>query len=37
MKISWLKWDIICLKKENDGLRVRRPKEFNLALLGKWC
>lgn len=37
MKISWLKGDIICLKKENGGLRVRRPKEFNLALLGKWC
>ncbi|GAU41808.1 hypothetical protein TSUD_299740 [Trifolium subterraneum] len=36
-KINWLKWDRICLRKEEGGLGVRRVKEFNLALLGKWC
>jgi hypothetical protein len=25
------------LKKENGRLGVRRIREFNLALLGKWC
>jgi len=25
------------LKKEHGGLGVMRLKEFNLALLGKWC
>jgi hypothetical protein len=27
----------VCLEKESGGLRVRRVKEFNLSLLGKWC
>jgi len=36
-KIAWVKWDSICLPKEKGGLGVRRIREFNLALLGKWC
>lgn len=35
-KITWIKWDIICLKNEDGGLGVRRLKKFNLARLGKW-
>ena len=35
--ISWINWNTICLKKEEGGLEVRRIREFNLALLGKWC
>jgi len=34
-KMSWLKWDTICLKKENGGLGVKRLKEFNISLMGK--
>ena len=37
MKIAWVDWESICLRKEVDGLGVRRLKEFNIALLGKWC
>ncbi|GAU41975.1 hypothetical protein TSUD_306810 [Trifolium subterraneum] len=36
-KINWIKWDKICLDKEHEGLGVRRVKEFNISLLGKWC
>lgn len=36
-KIAWVDWDIVCLPKEEGGLRVRRLKEFNVALLRKWC
>jgi hypothetical protein len=36
-KISWINWNTICLKKEDRGLGVRRIREFNLSLLGKWC
>jgi len=36
-KISWINWDTICSKKEEGGLGVRRIREFNLPLLGKWC
>ncbi|GAU13302.1 hypothetical protein TSUD_42560 [Trifolium subterraneum] len=35
-KIAWIKWDTICLARENGGLGVRRLKEFNISLLGKW-
>ena len=27
----------MCSKKEHGGLGVRKLKEFNVALLGKWC
>jgi len=30
-------WNFVCLKKEVGGLGVRRIREFNNALLGKWC
>ncbi|XP_024636402.1 uncharacterized protein [Medicago truncatula] len=30
-------WDTLCSKKKYGGLGVRRLKEFNIALLGKWC
>jgi len=36
-KISWIGWNKICLSKDNRGLGVRRLREFNLTLLGKWC
>ncbi|KAK2414519.1 hypothetical protein QL285_037103 [Trifolium repens] len=36
-KIHWIKWDKICLDKEYGGLGVRKVKEFNISLLGKWC
>ncbi|GAU20544.1 hypothetical protein TSUD_131020 [Trifolium subterraneum] len=35
-KIAWIKWDTICLNRVNGGLGVRRLKEFNISLLGKW-
>jgi len=36
-KIVWVDWDAVCLSKEEGGLGVRRLKEFNVALLEKWC
>jgi len=36
-KIAWVKWESICLPKEEGGLGVRRLRLFNLSLLGKWC
>jgi len=30
-------WNSICKSKEVGGLGVRRIREFNVALLGKWC
>ena len=33
----WVGRDTVCLSKEEGGLGVRRLKEFNVALLGKWC
>ncbi|CAJ2673056.1 unnamed protein product [Trifolium pratense] len=36
-KVSWINWNTIFLRKEYGGLGVRQLKEFNLALLGKWC
>ena len=35
-KIAWIDWGSICVDKEVGGLGVRRIREFNLALLGKW-
>jgi len=35
-KLSWVKWDTLCLQRENGGLGVKRLKEFNLSLLDKW-
>lgn len=36
-KIIWVDWKSVCRSQEVGGLGVRRIKEFNLALLGKWC
>ena len=36
-KIAWVDWNSVCLPKEEGGLGVRRLREFNVALLGKWC
>jgi len=36
-KISWIGWNSICLRQECDGMGVRRLRDFNTALLGKWC
>jgi hypothetical protein len=36
-KISWIDWQTICRSKEVGGLGVRRIKDFNIVLLGKWC
>ena len=33
----WVDWNFVCLRKEVGGLGVRRIREFNSALLGKWC
>jgi len=30
-------WNTVCRSKEVGGLGVRRIREFNSALLGKWC
>ena len=35
-KITWVKWDTICLPKGKGGLEVKDIKTFNKALLGKW-
>ncbi|XP_024626821.1 uncharacterized protein [Medicago truncatula] len=35
-RISWIKWDNICLNKENGSLGVKRLREFNISLSGKW-
>jgi len=36
-KIFWIAWSSVCLGKEYGGLGVRQLREFNIALLGKWC
>ena len=35
-KLSWVKWDALCLHRKNGGLDVGRLKEFNFSLLGRW-
>jgi hypothetical protein len=36
-KISWIDWHSIYRSQEVGGLGVRRIRDFNIALLGKWC
>ncbi|GAU17907.1 hypothetical protein TSUD_330330, partial [Trifolium subterraneum] len=36
-KITWISWQTVCLGQEHGGLGVRQLREFNIALLGKWC
>ncbi|MCH83728.1 putative non-LTR retroelement reverse transcriptase, partial [Trifolium medium] len=35
-KISWIKWDIVCLPKKKGGLDVRDVRVVNISLLAKW-
>jgi len=35
-KMAWIRWDIVCLPKENRGLGIKNISNFNSALLGKW-
>ncbi|RZB68504.1 putative ribonuclease H protein [Glycine soja] len=34
-KISWVKWDVICLPKEDGGLGIKDISKFNAALMGR--
>jgi len=36
-KISWIDWQSICQSQKVGGLGVSRIRDFNIALLGKWC
>lgn len=36
-KMVWIDCDSIYLSKENGWSGMRRLREFNVALLGKWC
>jgi hypothetical protein len=35
-KISWIKWDTVCLPKNKGGLGVRDVRLVNISLLAKW-
>ncbi|XP_068475329.1 uncharacterized mitochondrial protein AtMg00310-like [Phaseolus vulgaris] len=35
-KIAWASWNLVCKPREFGGLGIIHPKQFNLALLGKW-
>ena len=35
-KIAWVKWETVCLPKQNGGLGIKDIRTFNKALLGKW-
>ena len=35
-KIAWIKWETVCLPKENEGLGIKDIPTFDLALLAKW-
>ena len=35
-KIAWVKWETVCLQKEDGGLGVKDINLFNSSLLGKW-
>lgn len=36
-KIFWISWKNVCPGKDSGGFGVRQMREFNTALLGKWC
>ena len=36
LKIAWVKWETVCLPKQNGGLGIKDIRTFNKALLGKW-
>jgi hypothetical protein len=35
-RISWIKWDVVCLPKSKGGLGVRGVRIVNISLLAKW-
>jgi hypothetical protein len=35
-RISWIKWDVLCLPKKKGGLGVRDIRVVNISLLAKW-
>lgn len=35
-KISWVKWDDVCLPKDKGGLGIKNLEAFNITLLSKW-
>ena len=35
-KIAWIKWESVCMRKEDGGLGVKDINSFNLSLLWKW-
>jgi hypothetical protein len=35
-RLCWVKWDQVCLPKEQGGLGVKNLELFNMALLSKW-
>ncbi|XP_028193184.1 uncharacterized protein LOC114378756 [Glycine soja] len=35
-KISWIRWEKVCLPKERGGLGIKDINTFNMDLLGKW-
>jgi hypothetical protein len=35
-KMSWIKWDTVCLPKDKGGLGVRDVRVVNISLLSKW-
>ena len=35
-KIAWVKWEAVCLPKEEGGLGVKDITSFNVALMDKW-
>jgi len=36
IKIPWIRWETVCLPKEQGGLGVKDITSFNISLLGKW-
>jgi hypothetical protein len=35
-RISWIKWNVVCLPKIKGGLGVRDVRVVNISLLAKW-
>ena len=35
-KSVWVKWEVICLPKEDGGLGIKDITRFNAALMGRW-
>jgi hypothetical protein len=35
-RISWIKWNVVCLPKIKGGLGVRGVRVVNISLLAKW-